>query len=197
MLDSIKSLVSNLSVIVIIGVIVDIIMPKSSYRKYSKFVFGLILVLVILKPIFNIVSSGEDLSNLVLLDGVRIEESLLVKQTEHYKMDQDKQIDKIYKQNLEASIASNLNAAFNLKNTEVNLSFYNDDDRQSSKRIYSIDILTEKQNNTESIEPIIIDLQGQSKSVASLFNDKEIKSIKNFLRELYDMDNELISINFR
>lgn len=197
MLDSIKSLVSNLSVIVIIGVIVDIIMPKSSYRKYSKFVFGLILVLVILKPIFNIVSSGEDLSNLVLLDGVRIEESLLVKQTEHYKMDQDKQIDKIYKQNLEASIASNLNAAFNLKNTEVNLSFYNDDDRQSSKRIYSIDILTEKQNNTESIEPIIIVLQGQSKSVASLFNDKEIKSIKNFLRELYDIDNELISINFR
>ncbi|MDI9513223.1 MAG: stage III sporulation protein AF [Clostridiales bacterium] len=197
MLDSIKSLVSNLSVIVIIGVIVDIIMPKSSYRKYSKFVFGLILVLVILKPILNIVSSGEDLSNLVLLDGVRIEESLLVKQTEHYKMDQDKQIDKIYKQNLEASIASNLNAAFNLKNTEVNLSFYNDDDRQSSKRIYSIDILTEKQNNTESIEPIIIDLQGQSKSVASLFNDKEIKSIKNFLRELYDIDNELISINFR
>ncbi|MFY9520123.1 MAG: stage III sporulation protein AF [Caldicoprobacterales bacterium] len=197
MLDSIKSLVSNLSVIVIIGVIVDIIMPKSSYRKYSKFVFGLILVLVILKPILNIVSSGEDLSNLVLLDGVRIEESLLVKQTEHYKMDQDKQIDKIYKQNLEASIASNLNAAFNLKNTEVNLSFYNDDDRQSSKRIYSIDILTEKQNNTESIEPIIIDLQGQSKSVASLFNDKEIKSIKNFLRELYNMDNELISINFR
>lgn len=197
MLDSIKSLVSNLSVIVIIGVIVDIIMPKSSYRKYSKFVFGLILVLVILKPILNIVSSGEDLSNLVLLDGVRIEESLLVKQTEHYKMDQDKQIDKIYKQNLEASIASNLNAAFNLKNTEVNLSFYNDDDRQSSKRIYSIDILTEKQNNTESIEPIIINLQGQSKSVASLFNDKEIKSIKNFLRELYDMDNELISINFR
>src|SRR5690554_595144 len=197
MLDSIKSLVSNLSVIVIIGVIVDIIMPKSSYRKYSKFVFGLILVLVILKPIFNIVSSGEDLSNLVLLDGVRIEESLLVKQTEHYKMDQDKQIDKIYKQNLEASIASNLNAAFNLKNTEVNLSFYNDDDRQSSKRIYFIDILTEKQNNTESIEPIIIDLQGQSKSVASLFNDKEIKSIKNFLRELYDIDNELISINFR
>lgn len=197
MLDSIKSLVSNLSVIVIIGVIVDIIMPKSSYRKYSKFVFGLILVLVILKPILNIVSSGEDLSNLVLLDGVRIEESLLVKQTEHYKMDQDKQIDKIYKQNLEASIASNLNAAFNLKNTEVNLSFYNDDDKQSSKRIYSIDILTEKQNNTESIEPIIIDLQGQSKSVASLFNDKEIKSIKNFLRELYDIDNELISINFR
>lgn len=197
MLDSIKSLVSNLSVIVIIGVIVDIIMPKSSYRKYSKFVFGLILVLVILKPILNIVSSGEDLSNLVLLDGVRIEESLLVKQTEHYKMDQDKQIDKIYKQNLEASIASNLNAAFNLKNTEVNLSFYNDDDRQSSKKIYSIDILTEKQNNTESIEPIIIDLQGQSKSVASLFNDKEIKSIKNFLRELYDIDNELISINFR
>lgn len=197
MLDSIKSLVSNLSVIVIIGVIVDIIMPKSSYRKYSKFVFGLILVLVILKPILNIVSSGEDLSNLVLLDGVRIEESLLVKQTEHYKMDQDKQIDKIYKQNLEASIASNLNAAFNLKNTEVNLSFYNDDDMQSSKRIYSIDILTEKQNNTESIEPIIIDLQGQSKSVASLFNDKEIKSIKNFLRELYDIDNELISINFR
>lgn len=197
MLDSIKSLVSNLSVIVIIGVIVDIIMPKSSYRKYSKFVFGLILVLVILKPILNIVSSGEDLSNLVLLDGVRIEESLLIKQTEHYKMDQDKQIDKIYKQNLEASIASNLNAAFNLKNTEVNLSFYNDDDRQSSKRIYSIDILTEKQNNTESIEPIIIDLQGQSKSVASLFNDKEIKSIKNFLRELYDIDNELISINFR
>lgn len=197
MLDSIKSLVSNLSVIVIIGVIVDIIMPKSSYRKYSKFVFGLILVLVILKPILNIVSSGEDLSNLVLLDGVRIEESLLVKQTEHYKMEQDKQIDKIYKQNLEASIASNLNAAFNLKNTEVNLSFYNDDDRQSSKRIYSIDILTEKQNNTESIEPIIIDLQGQSKSVASLFNDKEIKSIKNFLSELYDIDNELISINFR
>ena len=197
MLDSIKSLVSNLSVIVIIGVIVDIIMPKSSYRKYSKFVFGLILVLVILKPILNIVSSGEDLSNLVLLDGVRIEESLLVKQTEHYKMDQDKQIDKIYKQNLEASIASNLNAAFNLKNTEVNLSFYNDDDRQSSKRIYSIDILTEKQNNTESIEPIIIDLQGQSKSVASLFNDKEIKSIMNFLRELYDIDNELIIINIR
>src|SRR5690554_8029582 len=112
-------------------------------------------------------------------------------------MDQDKQIDKIYKQNLEASIASNLNAAFNLKNTEVNLSFYNDDDWQSSKRIYSIDILTEKQNNTERLEPIIIDLQGHSKRVARLFNDKEIKSIKNFLRKLHDIDNELISINVR
>ena len=59
-IESLKGLVTTLtSMLVFIGAI-EIIAPDNKMKKYIKFILGLILITVILNPILNFISNGEE-----------------------------------------------------------------------------------------------------------------------------------------
>ncbi|MBP8312015.1 stage III sporulation protein AF [Clostridium neonatale] len=59
-MESLKGLVTTLtSMLVFIGAI-EIIAPDNKMKKYIKFILGLILITVILNPILNFISNGEE-----------------------------------------------------------------------------------------------------------------------------------------
>lgn len=59
-IESLKGLVTTLtSMLVFIGAI-EIIAPVNKMKKYIKFILGLILITVILNPILNFISNGEE-----------------------------------------------------------------------------------------------------------------------------------------
>lgn len=59
-IENLKGLVTTLtSMLVFIGAI-EIIAPDNKMKKYIKFILGLILITVILNPILNFISNGEE-----------------------------------------------------------------------------------------------------------------------------------------
>lgn len=59
-IETLKGLVTTLtSMLIFIGAI-EIIAPDNKMKKYIKFILGLILITVILNPIINFISNGEE-----------------------------------------------------------------------------------------------------------------------------------------
>ncbi|MGG1573685.1 stage III sporulation protein AF [Fictibacillus sp. NRS-1165] len=52
--------ISNIVLIILLAVIVDLLIPNSSFQKYIKMVVGLLLILAILNPILKIAGSNVD-----------------------------------------------------------------------------------------------------------------------------------------
>ncbi|WP_316252479.1 stage III sporulation protein AF [Bacillus aquiflavi] len=56
-MDVIKEWVTNIILFILIATIIDMLLPNSALRKYTKMVTGLLLIAVILTPVFNIFSN--------------------------------------------------------------------------------------------------------------------------------------------
>ncbi|MED2972610.1 stage III sporulation protein AF [Fictibacillus sp. B-59209] len=52
--------ISNIVLIILLAVIVDLLIPNSSFQKYIKMVVGLLLILAILNPMLKIAGSNVD-----------------------------------------------------------------------------------------------------------------------------------------
>lgn len=63
-MDALKQWIISISAILILITAVEMIFPNNSLKKYGKFVFGIILTVVIIKPILSFLAGGqEDFTN--------------------------------------------------------------------------------------------------------------------------------------
>ncbi|HLR08221.1 MAG TPA: stage III sporulation protein AF [Bacillota bacterium] len=53
-MDVLNQWVSQIIIFVLLATIIDLLIPATSMKKYIKFVVGLILILILLKPIFHL-----------------------------------------------------------------------------------------------------------------------------------------------
>lgn len=53
-MDFLKGFLTNLVVLILLVVVLDLLLPESSFRKYTKLVIGLIFVSILLSPIFQL-----------------------------------------------------------------------------------------------------------------------------------------------
>ena len=61
-MEYIKSFIETLVTIIILFSAIELISPNNSMKKYIKFVLGLILIVVMLSPIIDFFTEGEDKS---------------------------------------------------------------------------------------------------------------------------------------
>ena len=59
-MEYIKSFIETLVTIIILFSAIELISPNNSMKKYIKFVLGLILIVVMLSPIIDFFTEGED-----------------------------------------------------------------------------------------------------------------------------------------
>ncbi len=53
-MGALTSFITNLIIYILLAVILDMLVPNSSFRKYTKLVIGLILVAILLAPVLNL-----------------------------------------------------------------------------------------------------------------------------------------------
>ncbi|MFO1443517.1 stage III sporulation protein AF [Bacillus sp. Bva_UNVM-123] len=56
-MEFIKEWITNIIIFVLLATVIDMLLPNSSFQKYTKMVTGLLLIVVILTPILKLVSS--------------------------------------------------------------------------------------------------------------------------------------------
>lgn len=69
-MDFIKEWITNIIIFILLATVIDMLLPNSSFQKYTKMVTGLLLIAIILTPVLKIVASDfeETISSIPVLN---------------------------------------------------------------------------------------------------------------------------------
>jgi len=186
----------NIVAVVILAVLVDIILTSNSYKKYTGFVFGLILTIAILQPILQILGRSEELIKSVISNTTAMENEIVRTQAEIFGSMHDDQILEIYRKNMESNITAAINNAFDLTDTSVSISFRQSSEGFDPSCIDRLDIKTRLRSDGKGIKPVIVNIGKMDQNWDVLSQDGKKESIKDLIYELYGIEPNRISIKF-
>ena len=170
-MEYIKSFIETLVTIIILFSAIELISPNNSMKKYIKFVLGLILIVVMLNPIIDFFTEGED----KIVSTIKEYENILSKDT---KTSSDvavsNEVEDVFIENLNKNSAAELAEAFpdytfvcNI-NCNIDLSNYSYNISHAK-----IGISTGKIQDVEKIEKVEISNDNQTNS--KVYSDDEQK----------------------
>nr|WP_302646403.1 stage III sporulation protein AF [uncultured Clostridium sp.] len=172
-MEYIKSFIETLVTIIILFSAIELISPNNSMKKYIKFVLGLILIVVMLNPIIDFFTEGED----KIVSTIKEYENILSKDT---KTSSDvavsNEVEDVFIENLNKNSAAELAEAFpdytfvcNI-NCNIDLSNYSYNISHAK-----IGISTGKIQDVEKIEKVEISNDNQTNS--KVYSDDEQKIV--------------------
>lgn len=188
-MEYIKSFIETLVTIIILFSAIELISPNNSMKKYIKFVLGLILIVVMLSPIIDFFTEGED----KIVSTIKEYENILSKDT---KTSSDvavsNEVEDVFIENLNKNSAAELAEAFpdytfvcNI-NCNIDLSNYSYNISHAK-----IGISTGKIQDVEKIEKVEISNDNQTNS--KVYSDDEQK-IVSYVSNMLGVSEEKIEI---
>ena len=188
-MEYIKSFIETLVTIIILFSAIELISPNNSMKKYIKFVLGLILIVVMLNPIIDFFTEGED----KIVSTIKEYENILSKDT---KTSSDvavsNEVEDVFIENLNKNSAAELAEAFpdytfvcNI-NCNIDLSNYSYNISHAK-----IGISTGKIQDVEKIEKVEISNDNETNS--KVYSDDEQK-IVSYVSNMLGISEEKIEI---
>ena len=172
-MEYIKSFIETLVTIIILFSAIELISPNNSMKKYIKFVLGLILIVVMLSPIIDFFTEGED----KIVSTIKEYENILSKDT---KTSSDvavsNEVEDVFIENLNKNSAAELAEAFPdytfVCNIDCNIDLSNYSYNISHAKI---GISTGKIQDVEKIEKVEISNDNETNS--KVYSDDEQKIV--------------------
>lgn len=120
MLYELSTYIKNIAVFLIFSTFVEIIMPNGKYKEYIRFILGIILIVIMIKPINNLISSIDKNFDISIMKV----QSELNKYTASYESDlyagkQKELIKKEFQSNIKSQIISIIKNYLTVNNIEV------------------------------------------------------------------------------
>lgn len=206
MISWISSWAQGIIISVIIGSIIEMILPESSSKKYIKIVIGVFILFTIVVPVINkFTGNSEKLASIIDFD--KYSDSKEVVSTNLEKSN-NFNIRQMYETNLKVDIKSKIKSkGFEVQDIDLKIS----DDEEY--RIESIDITIlgevvneddeEKQSKSnvigivDSIEKISIELSNKTTKQEKEYqiSNKDANNLKEYLSNIYDIKTKNILIH--
>lgn len=195
----IRNWIINLTIIAILGALVDIILPNGSFRKYTSFIFGLIILVMIIQPLLQLFGQTHNITKNIIRDTLSIDLINVNHQANNFEDQQKQQLVDVFKRNLERTIASLLDRDMGLKNTDVTIAFNKNVTGMELSSISEMDIYTEEAHFTAVyIKPIDINISNKIKtSNQKVLEQNRVDEIKAYILEAYKVPIERIRIHNR
>lgn len=215
MIEWISNWASSIIVAVIIGTILEMILPNGSSRKYIKMVIGVYILFTIVSPLISkFTDSNIDISEELGIDTYLEEMETNSKTYNELDLNSQDNIMEIYLSGIKEDIKNKVEKkGYIVKDINVNVS--NDDtytinyielkvekedndenDEEKSNNTNSINI-----NRVESVETVNINSNNTKENNADNLEEnnnlskKEIKELKEYLSSEYEVDEDNIVIN--
>ncbi|MBB5325256.1 stage III sporulation protein AF [Anoxybacillus tepidamans] len=178
--------VTNIIMFILFAIIIELLLPSSSFQKYVKMVVGLILLLIMLSPLLNIFSINVDrLLATVTAEGSRQQETMKNELEQKKKEIQASQRAYILEQmavQMKKQVAGELMKQYGLTVQHVTLQTKENESLQIPDDIQAIEVIVSKQRDQEAIQPVVIDAskplseaaedEAQKKELVSFFAAK-------------------------
>lgn len=176
MLDFLVSWAEQLIIALMIIIMIEMIIPNSSYRKYIKIVLGIFVMYVIFNPILKQdtkkVNIEEMISNQMKTSDIQISSKNVI--------NYDAQIEKTYKEKFKENLSSKLKEkGYITKDIELDI-IYESENIVTNK--LKLKIIKEKQNRNVEIKKVEI------KKDTEEISQQEIEEIKQEISNTYNIE---------
>ena len=173
-------------VAIIITVIIEMILPEGSNKKYIKMILGIYVLYTILNPILLRFSEGISLDN-------AIDTELVIQNTiEAVAIDTNASIQAVYTENIKNEIKGYL-LSKGFEVSEINAVIETEDeDTYGMIKELEMTISKKDENKINNIEPISINIGEGEEKIKYITS---MDTIKEYLRNNYGIDNDKIIIN--
>lgn len=176
MLNFLVSWVEQLIIALMIIIMIEMIIPNNSYRKYIKIVLGIFIIYVIISPIIkgdiSNINFEEEISKQIKTSNI----TTLNKNT----IDYDKQIENTYKENFKQDLTNKLKEkGYEIKNIELDMKYESDNIKTNQLKLI---IFKSKQNKNINIEKVKISEEKQE------ISKEELEEIKKEISNTYNIE---------
>ena len=189
MIKFLSNWAQNIIVAVIIGSIIEMILPSGSLKKYVKVVIGIYILFSIVSPIINKFSTKTDFNNIISIEQYekKLEKSE-EKTSKKLESNYSRTVKDIYIENLSNDIKRRLKQ----KNYEVEeLKIVVDDKEEYKVTRLS---LSAKYSKNSKIDTVEIDINKENNNNLKKITEEEKEKIKEYLSETYDINKDAILI---
>ena len=198
MISWISSWAQGIIMAVIIGAIIEMILPEGNSKKYVKIVIGVYVLFTIISPVIsNIKGKTIQVSDILELNKYIEETENNSKLYVTLDEDNSNNIKDIYESSLRNDIKAKIEAkGYNAKNIKLEIE---DDEEYTLKKI-DIEIYKNMEKNKKDIETIQnVDINISQKSTENdmqeKLSEKDKRKLKDYLSGVYEIDEKNININ--
>lgn len=198
MISWISSWAQGIIMAVIIGAIIEMILPEGNSKKYVKIVIGVYVLFTIISPVISKIT-GKTIQVSDILELNKYIEETENNSKLYVTLDEDNSnnIKDIYESSLRNDIKAKVAAkGYNAKNIKLEIE---DDDEYTLKKI-DIEIYKNMEKDKKDIETIQnVDINISQKSTENdmqeKLSEKDKRKLKDYLSGVYEIDEKNININ--
>lgn len=191
----------NISALVILLVLFEIILPSGKIRKSVNLVTGFVLIIAIVTPILKLSGHNADITSFRIMDSNFLDKKELSRNADELKSEQIKEVTDIYRKNVIERIEEELKDE-GFKGVKADL-IINEDYKNKSygeiKRVYIYFDNKEEKSGVKPLEKIQKISSGQEVNKIpegeKLPDDKTKKRIEDRISKLFEIKKEDIVIN--
>ena len=198
MISWISSWAQGIIMAVIIGAIIEMILPEGNSKKYVKIVIGVYVLFTIISPVISkITGKTIQVSDILELNKYIEETENNSKLDVTLDEDNSNNIKDIYESSLRNDIKAKVAAkGYNAKNIKLEIE---DDEEYTLKKI-DIEIYKNMEKDKKDIETIQnVDINISQKSTENdmqeKLSEKDKRKLKDYLSGVYEIDEKNININ--
>ena len=203
MIDWLKCWAQGIIIAVIIGTIIEMIVPEGNNKKYVKMVIGVYIMFSIISPIITKITSKQVSFSLDDYQTYYKQTNTYEELNKSFETSNEIELEELYIQKLKDDISEKLNNKGYKVNT-INLEIKTENDEEYgmiTNMNIDLDVITEEEktsnNNVESINKVVINKVNVKENTSNENDSKEIPdsdNIKEFLSNEYGVNIENIAI---
>lgn len=193
--------ISNIILFILLGIVVDMLLPNSSFRQYVKMVVGLLLIVIILSPVLNILSFDVEALADRIQNGSVINEQQIENLTESKKKEiQAGQRAYILEQmavHLENQAKEELVATYGMEIRGIDFSLEQDIDGpitpESIKAVHVYVEEAESEEQVDDVQAISVVNIDTSQPIPEKEQTQDYSHVQHFLAKTWEMpENQII-----
>lgn len=211
MLEYLKIWIKNIVVIMMLGLVLEVFIPRGDLKKYVKMVMGLFVILVMLQPLLKLVDYNFSLATEVNIKNFPGKEEIITKGN-LLKQENERMAIENYKLNLENQIKKIVETYNGIDNVRANVDVYDDEKDARYGLIRSVELILEmretpqfKKSGIKPVEKVNIQIfpdrekenQEPSAKDTGMINEGLFEKIRKTLSDLYRIPPNNIRISIK
>ena len=193
MMEFLQGWIISLVSIVILSVLIDVILPNGSIRKYTRFIIGILVIFVILYPVVRLLNKGFSLDKVIEGNLYKLNIDEFQYKASNMEGLYQKSILDLYKTKLETEIKRQVVVQTGIQNLKVDIVINEDEKSDTYGAIDQIQIQIENQSTSQlpAIKKIDLQQKSTSREVWDDHTTKQSTSIE------YRKLQEILSLTYR
>lgn len=192
MIEIFRNWTFNIATIIVFFVLIEVIIPSEKFKKYIKFVIGLIIMIVIMNPIVSTLNGKISIDDIAIESFNQFQVEEIKSKHANYEKSQNDQILSIFKEKLIEQIKEKILSIDGINETYVEINIEEDVNSADFGEIKQINAEIHPNSNkelskNETVKPVDINLEKKVSNNESN-NQKLISKVKLELSTSYEIE---------